>query len=215
MFIYDLYNVTVKYICAFSRTWHWLQVFPLLAPVTWFPALGAGYTFSRVRHQLHVFPRLPLVTCFPMSSNWLLMVCLSMIFYTNSAFKFVIARLGVCAFSRTWHQLHVFPHLAPVTCFPALCTAYMFQSRARHRLQLFVPSYDWFIYRFVYVLNYFRIQFYFFFQFQLISLTMTWENSSELVHSARSSLRHARKITSLYVEFNILVHIKTLAFDSE
>ena len=39
-------------------------------------------------------------------------------------------------FSRAWHWLHVFPRLAPVTCFPALGTGYMF-SRAWHWLYVF------------------------------------------------------------------------------
>ena len=39
-------------------------VFPRLAPVTCFPALGTGYMFFRTWHQLHVFPRLAPVTCF-------------------------------------------------------------------------------------------------------------------------------------------------------
>ena len=39
-------------------------------------------------------------------------------------------------FSRAWHQLYVFPRLAPVKCFPALSTGYMF-SRAWHPLHVF------------------------------------------------------------------------------
>ena len=42
-------------------------------------------------------------------------------------------------FSRAWHQLHVFPHLALVTCFPALDTGYMF-SRVWHRLHPCFPA---------------------------------------------------------------------------
>ena len=45
--------------------------------------------------------------------------------------------LGIgCVFSRAWHRLHVFPRLAPVTCFSALGISYMF-SRAWHRLHIF------------------------------------------------------------------------------
>ena len=39
-------------------------------------------------------------------------------------------------FFRAWHRLHVFPRLAPVTCFSALGTGYMF-FRAWHRLHVF------------------------------------------------------------------------------
>ena len=39
-------------------------------------------------------------------------------------------------FSCAWHWLHVFPRLALVTCFPALDTDYMF-SRAWHWLHVF------------------------------------------------------------------------------
>ena len=40
-------------------------------------------------------------------------------------------------FFRAWHWLRVFPRLAPATCFPALGTGYVF-SRAWHRLRVFV-----------------------------------------------------------------------------
>ena len=39
-------------------------------------------------------------------------------------------------FSRAWERLHVFLHLEPVACFPALGTGYMF-SRAWERLHVF------------------------------------------------------------------------------
>ena len=39
-------------------------------------------------------------------------------------------------FSRDWHRLHLFPRLAPGTCFPALGTGSMF-SRAWHRFHVF------------------------------------------------------------------------------
>ena len=39
-------------------------------------------------------------------------------------------------FSAVRSELHVFPHLAPVTCFPALSSSYMF-SRVWHRLHVF------------------------------------------------------------------------------
>ena len=38
-------------------------------------------------------------------------------------------------FSRAWHRLNVFPHLAPVKCFPALGTGWM-SSRTWHRLNV-------------------------------------------------------------------------------
>ena len=106
---------------------HRVHVFPRLAPVTCFLALGTGYMFSRAWHRLHVFPRLAPVTYF--------------------------LALGTgYMFSRAWHRLHVFSRLAPVTCFLALGTGYMF-SRAWHRLHVFsrlppvvfTSSYDWFV----------------------------------------------------------------------
>ena len=102
------------------RAWHWLHVFPRLAPVTRFSALGTGYMFSRAWywllfsrawHWLHVFPRLALVVCFPALGTGYM-------------------------FSRAWHWLHVFPRLALVVCFPALGTGCMF-SRTWHRLYVF------------------------------------------------------------------------------
>ena len=38
---------------VFSRAWHWLHVFPRLALVTCFPALGDGRMFSRAWCWLH------------------------------------------------------------------------------------------------------------------------------------------------------------------
>ena len=103
----------------FSRAWHWLHDFPRLAPVIHFPALGTSYLFSRALHWLHVFPRFVLVTYFP--------------------------TLGAgYMFSRALHWLYVFPRFALLTCFPALRAGYTF-SRAWHPLQLFVPSSDWYI----------------------------------------------------------------------
>ena len=42
----------------FSRAWHLLHVFPRLALVARFPALGSCYVFSLTGHWLHVFLRL-------------------------------------------------------------------------------------------------------------------------------------------------------------
>ena len=84
---------------VFSRALHQLHVFPRLAPVTRFPALGTSYTFSRAWHQLHVFQRLAPVTRFPALATS----------YT---------------FSCAWCQIHIFLHLVPSTRFPALDTGY-------------------------------------------------------------------------------------------
>ena len=57
-----------------------------------------------------IFPRFAPVACFP--------------------------ALGTgCTFSRSWHRLYLFPHLAPVL-FPALGTSFTFPT-ARHRLYFF------------------------------------------------------------------------------
>ena len=57
--------------------------------------------------------------------------------FTVLCMHFVFSALGTgYMFSRSWHRLHVFPHLAPVACFPALDTDYMF-SRAWHRFDVF------------------------------------------------------------------------------
>ena len=62
----------------FSRAWHRLHVFPRLAPVACFPALGTGCMFSRTWRWLNVFPRLVLViylpalgaSCMFLGSDW-------------------------------------------------------------------------------------------------------------------------------------------------
>ena len=85
----------------FSSTWHLLHVFPRLAPVVCFPALGTRCVFSRAWHPLCVFLRLAPVVCFP--------------------------ALGTrCVFSCARHSLQVFPCAGPVVCFPAfgICYAY-------------------------------------------------------------------------------------------
>ena len=98
----------------FSRAWHQFHVFPRLAPVSRFPALGISCTFFRAWYQFHVLPRLAPVARFP--------------------------ALGTsCTFSRAWHQLHILPRLAPVAHFPALGTSSL-SSRARHRLHIFLSS---------------------------------------------------------------------------
>ena len=76
----------------FSRARHWLHVFPRLALVTCFAALGTGYKVSRAWHGLHVFPRLALVTCLPA---------------LGTGYKV----------TRAWHGLHVPPCLTPVPFF--------------------------------------------------------------------------------------------------
>ena len=76
----------------FSCAWHWLHVFPHLALVSCFHALGTGCMLSRTWHWLHVFPGLALVTCFPTLGTGDMVSC-----------------------ARYW--LHVFLCLAPVTCF--------------------------------------------------------------------------------------------------
>ena len=81
-----------------NQTVTWLTlVFPRLAPVECFPALGIGYMFSLAWRQLHVFPRLALA------------ICLSAL---------VIGDMFSCA----WHPRHLLvfpPPLAPFTyyCF--------------------------------------------------------------------------------------------------
>ena len=115
-----LFKIKVGYM--FSRAWHWLHVFPRLAPivgfprsvsVACFPALGTGCMFSRAWHRLQVsraryrllvFPPLVPVACFPALG-------------TDCRFP----ALGIgCLFSRPWYRLHVFPRLAPVARFPHL-----------------------------------------------------------------------------------------------
>ena len=49
--------------CTFSRAYYRLHIFPLLAPVPYFPALSTGYIFSRAWRRLHIFSRLALVAC--------------------------------------------------------------------------------------------------------------------------------------------------------
>ena len=95
------------------------RVFLRWAPITCFPALGAGYSpsftalstgyiFSCAWRWLPVFPCLLLVTCFR------------------------ALRTGYI-FSCVWHWLHVLPRLSPVTCVPALDAGYIF-PRVWHRL---------------------------------------------------------------------------------
>ena len=77
---------------VFSLPFQRLHVFPRLAEVACFPALGRGCMFSRAWQRLHVFPhfaedarfpRLAGVACFPTTSRG-------------------------CIFSRDWQRLHVF-----------------------------------------------------------------------------------------------------------
>ena len=51
-------------------------------------------------------------------------------------FMFFPFETCLCLFSRAWHQLHVFPRLASVACFPPLGICCMF-SRAWHQLHVF------------------------------------------------------------------------------
>ena len=48
-----------------SRPWHALHVFPHLAPIARFPALGTDCSLSRVWYRLLVFPRLAPIIRFP------------------------------------------------------------------------------------------------------------------------------------------------------
>ena len=70
---------TIASICQIyhklGRAWHWLHVFPHLALVTCFSALGIGYMFFRTWHRLHVSPRLALVTCFPALGTGCMFFC--------------------------------------------------------------------------------------------------------------------------------------------
>ena len=56
--------------CFFAITRHWFTcawapyVFPPMAPVSCFPALGAGVIFLRARHCCYVFPRLAMLSGF-------------------------------------------------------------------------------------------------------------------------------------------------------
>ena len=120
--------------CMFSRAWHRLHVFPRLAPATCFPALGTGYMFSRAWHQLHVFPRLTPATCFPALGTGYMF---SRAWHWSHVF-WRLAQPGYMSFPAWYkfqHPLHVFrcftlkicfPHLTPVTCFPAFGIGYMF-----------------------------------------------------------------------------------------
>ena len=74
----------------FSRDWQRFYVFPRLAAVPCFPALGSGSMFSRAWQRFHVFPRLAAVPCFPALDT------------------------------RAWRRFHVYPHLLPVAFFPEL-----------------------------------------------------------------------------------------------
>ena len=80
--------------CTFSRAYHRLHIFPRLAPVPYFPALGTGgtgYIFFRAWRRLHIFPLLAPATYFP--------------------------ALGAgYIFSRAWRRLHSFPRLVLVAC---------------------------------------------------------------------------------------------------
>ena len=133
--------------------------FPVLtrSPVIHYPALGIGNTFSHPRYPLHVFPHfllvtcfaaLSLVTCFPALTSFPAVVTGHTISHAyifpvlGTHYTFIALGIGYM-FSRAWHWLHVFPHLAlvacfldhvfsslaPATCFPALfCTDYMFTA---------------------------------------------------------------------------------------
>ena len=59
---------------GYFGAWHRLHVFPRLAPVPCFPALGTSFMFSRVRHRWHVFSRLAVVACLPLLNFRLLLI---------------------------------------------------------------------------------------------------------------------------------------------
>ena len=118
----------MKFVRTFSRACRWLavyrRVFPRLATVTRFPALGNSYTFSCAWHRFHLFPRLAPAARFPALGNG---YTLSHAWQQPDA---PIPTLGTCCtfsalgngytLSRAWQQLHLFPRLAPVARFPAL-----------------------------------------------------------------------------------------------
>ena len=112
----------MTWLCIFVCAWHSLHVFPRLALITCFSAIGTGYMFSRAFHRLHVFPRLSLIT---FSRNW---HWLHVFRARHRLHVFPLLSLVTCfppfvigfMFSRAWHRLHVFPRLALAKCFPAL-----------------------------------------------------------------------------------------------
>lgn len=76
--------------------------FPALgAPVSYFRALGAVVISSRAWHPCHDFPRLAPLSCFPALGT------------------------GVM-FSRTWRRCHVFLRMGQVACYPMFGACCMF-----------------------------------------------------------------------------------------
>ena len=99
-------------LCAFCHARHQLHVFPHLAPVACFPALGTGCMISFLWHRLHVFP------CF--------------FFY--SIFRLFVNSLRLRKM-RSKNRYYNY-YLTPVACFPTLGTSFMFFC-VRHRLHYF------------------------------------------------------------------------------
>ena len=106
----------------FSHLWHRLHVFPRLALVTCFPALGTGCMFSRAWPWLHVFPRLALVTCFHAY---------------NRLYVFPhLAPVGGSTFSRVRGQLQVLPRLTRVACIPLFASVARFTAHGTNKSSL-------------------------------------------------------------------------------
>lgn len=80
-----------------------LYVFPRLASIAYFSAVGIGSMFPRAWRRLHIFSRLTSVACFP-------------------------ARCIGCMFPRVWYRLHVSPRLSSVACFPRLSSVACFPT---------------------------------------------------------------------------------------
>ena len=106
-----------------------VSVFPHLAMVARFPALGTGCKFSRAWHWLHVFPRLEPVACF--SRVWHRLYVFSRLSQLQVA---CFPALGAgFPFSRTSHCFYLF------SCY--------------HRLRAFALSSDWFVLLFIVVVT--------------------------------------------------------------
>ena len=89
----------------------------------------------------YMFSRAVLWLCFHVFPHWnrlvvFLRLALLCIFPRTAPVTCFPALGTGYMFSRAWHRLHVFPCLTPVTCFSAVGTGYMF-SRAWHRLHVF------------------------------------------------------------------------------
>ena len=126
-----LAKLVIDYMCSLSLKK--LHIFPCLASVLFFLALGTASFLSSTMHWSHIFPRFPTSYIFS---------CASHRFHVFPRFApvtcFPTHRTGYI-FHRASHRFHVFPPIAPVTCFrfprltavtlfPALGTPYMSPS---------------------------------------------------------------------------------------